>query len=193
MKRTAKQVLLEAAQAALQGGIGTKLNSTDIANAIVGGQQIAGDAEYFVRKAVGALSGTQDILDTSIVRTKGVTNFTNAKLPTGRALVVTHISVASMVNASVTGDEYSNVIADPNVANGEIQISQDDKVLLDMPVNAFTSLAGGERIVDKYLELENPILIQPDVPVAVKIYFPAATVANTNVEVKLKGAENRQR
>lgn len=189
-------LLLLAAQRAVGAAqsVGAKLADTDIAQSIVNGAQIAKDKIMYIRSAQAAVAGRQIILNEAISKSLGTTNFENGALPKGRAMVVTHLRVASMTNASITGDEYSPVITDPGIANGEIFIqTQDGKELYQGPIGPMLPTSAPDKANDTWFELENPILLQPGQNIQIDMFFAVATAATTNVEVALKGVENVNR
>jgi len=186
-------LLVLAAQNALatNATIGAKLMNTDIAKAIVSGTQIAKDKILYIRSAQAAVTGKQVLLDESIVKTLGVTNFDNGALQKNRAFVIEAIRVASMTNASVTGDEYSPVITDPGIANGILFLSDESgKELYNGPIGPMLPTVAPTSNADTWYQLDNPILLQAGQTVNVEIFFPVATAASTNVEVAFKGVEN---
>ena len=189
-------LLLLAAQNALAGGkkAGARLNDTDIANAIVSGDQIAKDKIMYIRSAQAAANGQQTILDESISKKRGTTNFDKGALPKGRAMVVEAIRVSSMVGANLTADEYSPVITDAGIANGEIYITDESgRELFSGPIGPMLPTAAPTNNEETWFYLSNPILLQAGQTIKINIDFPLATQAQTNVEVAMKGVENVKR
>lgn len=189
-------VLLDAAKRTLGQvtGPGSQLNSTDVAAAIVNGSQVARDKVYYIRSAQGAASGQQQILEESISKERGVTNFDKAAIRSNSALVVTGIRIASSVNASKVAAKYNPVISDAAVANGEIYITDSTgKELLSGPIASLLPGAAPQKPGDDFFELDQAILLQAGQTVKIDIFFPIPTAANTNVEVALKGVENQAR
>tara|TARA_R110002050_G_scaffold265465_2_gene406575 strand:+ start:15377 stop:15967 length:591 start_codon:yes stop_codon:yes gene_type:complete len=187
--------LMEAAKNTLSpGGTGSKLDSTDIAQAIASGSQIARDKVYYIRSKQAAASGQQQILDEAVSKERGVTNFDKGAIRKSSAMIVTGLRVASNANASLTAAKYSAVITDAAITNGEIYITDNNgKELYSGPIAPMLPAGAPLKPGDDFFELDQPILLQPGQTVKIDIFFPDATAANTNVEVSLKGVENQAR
>lgn len=195
-KTIAAAILLAAAQRSLGqlSGPGSKLDNTDIAKAIVDGSQIARDKIMYIRSAQSEVSGRQQILNEAVAKKQGETNFDNGALPKNRAFVVTHVRIASMANASLTGAAYNPVISAAPIANGELYIENSSgKSLLQGPIGPMLPPAAPTKNEDSWYELPNPILLQAGETVKVDAFFAGATALNTNIEVAFKGVENQAR
>lgn len=165
--------------------------STDANRAILSGQQIARDKVYFARKAAAAVSSV-DLVDPTTEDATGESNLNKGELPSGRYLVCDRISIASITNASVTAGVYSTVLP-AAIRNGEVRIEQDGKILYEGPISEFHSEAVTQDKDQKYKKLDNPILLQPNKPLHVRMDFPDATAVDTNVEIAFAGVENQPR
>jgi len=174
---------------------GSKIDNMDIAKAIEQGAQIAKDKVMYIRSDVGGSNGRKEILNAAVVKKLGTTNFDNGALPKNRAMIITHLRIASMVSATgINADEYSPVITDAALANGEIYIqTQDGKELYQGPVGQMIPTAAPVNQAETWYELENPILLQPGQNVQIDFWFAGAATADTYLEVALKGVENVQR
>jgi uncharacterized protein (UPF0371 family) len=186
VKNNGAAILLEAAKNTLSpGGSGSKIDSSDIAQAIASGSQIARDKVYYIRSIQAASNGQRQILDESISKQRGITNFDKGAIRKSSAMVVTGIRVASVTNAAIT---------DAAITNGEIYITDNNgKELFSGPIASLLPASAPLKPGDDYFELDQPILLQPGQTVKIDIFFPTATAANTNIEVSLKGVENQAR
>jgi hypothetical protein len=195
VKNNGAAILLEAAKNTLSpGGSGSKIDSSDIAQAIASGSQIARDKVYYIRSIQAASNGQRQILDESISKQRGITNFDKGAIRKSSAMVVTGIRVASVTNAAITGGKYAAVITDAAITNGEIYITDNNgKELFSGPIASLLPASAPLKPGDDYFELDQPILLQPGQTVKIDIFFPTATAANTNIEVSLKGVENQAR
>lgn len=145
---------------------------------------------YFKRVNLGGLSGKQDLIKPSDVRTVGVTNLDNGKIEKGRVLVVTGISIRSMVDATINGAAYEAVSNDAALANAELSIKQNGKdKLKDYPVRNFVPSSASDRIMGDVLELPEPFILNAQSHIEAELNLAAALTANTNVEIMFHGYE----
>lgn len=145
---------------------------------------------YYTRKTIGTGNAIVDLIEDSDTLSVGTTNLNNAKTAKGKHLLVTEMRLATVANASVIGDKYTNLLADEGVYTGDLTIMQNGKELFNGPAANFhreAATAGYE-----FVEV-TPFLIEADVPIDIKFQSKVASAANTNIELIFKGPQTAAR
>lgn len=151
---------------------GTQGNfSTDILASIRSKNIRLQNSELYIRKAVNAAAGTQDLLEGEIQKTLGENLFDGNKLATGRYFVVTGLRFTYGTAATGTARalvDYSNNIP-TSLLNAQVRIKLDANVLLDLPVKA---IADAVNTDDYIYKLGKFLLLRDNKVINIEIRYP---------------------
>ena len=168
-------------------------------------QLVFEDADFYLRKNIKAASGTLDLIQRSDSEKTGTRNIDRSELPSLQNLILKGLVLSYAVGGASTTDpavvSYSSKkpsTAVPALQNGELIIEQDDKPVLQIPVERFFSAADSDEAFSEKeaIWLDNWRLIKAQRPFKVKIKFAegqAVSDANTFVSVHLLGTKTRKR
>jgi hypothetical protein len=163
---------------------------------------------YYVRAIITGQSGIQNVVDSSIIKYPGITNFPNgATLSQYYNMCFDRIAVRYAVAASASANAaaitgWSSVRSSMPAAlgNGHLVVLSNSNKVLDTPVSDFTSVAaitgGGERDYDGGI-LEKPRFFLELIGNTVQIQYaqgqtvPSAANNTYGVEIMFYGVQAR--
>lgn len=142
------------------------------------------EKEYFWRVTGAGLSQVDFITDAQ-VKSLGVTNVNNGKLPVREWFLLSEIRIRAGVNAVLADTAFAPVTG--RVESGQIDIKVDTTTIMnEIPLSMFTHNNNG--VVDGYVKLDNPKFIEPQKKIEAIAKFASALAANTNLELVFRGA-----
>jgi hypothetical protein len=164
------------------------------------------DADMYLRSNITGGAGIKELLDATNTKQIGTSNWDKNALPASVNIALERIRVAYATTASADGItnpanlKYSTKLSDVPAAllNAELVITQNDKPIVEVPMQRFFSEAVNNRPVgtEDALILDSLRLIKENVPVGINIKFPnglALAGANHFVEIHLMGTQTRKR
>lgn len=137
-----------------------------IKNGLTAGDLRLADTVIYSRKRVA--SKTIKLFETQDVKSVGIRNISNAKLPKNQALLVSGIFILVGVAQDGTDDKamiakYDKIEDYPAIANGEFTLKANKKTILsDVDMSVFKT-ANNTQLHMGYYKLANPRLIHDDI------------------------------
>lgn len=174
---------------------------------------------FYARRLVGAIAAGKtvtDVIDSSVVKTPGITKFENGQLPKNTYLSINAVSLAYGIHATnpdqaryssrilpfVTPADATTQPADQIpllLQNAEVELWVENFRIFNLPAKKFFidgfSTAEGTTLVST-LQLETPKIIPPEKNVYFKIISPqngSALPATACIEVSLDGMMTQQK
>jgi hypothetical protein len=156
----------------------------------------------YIRSKVDGLSGTQELLNSSIAKSVGTTNVDKGQLDKDVAFAIDRIKL-EYADSGGAGTDLNAVITYTQdvggwidaIHNGELEILQDDNILLNLPCKMLGTHDASVEF-EGYV-LRNPIVLEPEKQIIVRLKLANGQTidgANTEyTEVFLKGISTRKR
>jgi hypothetical protein len=146
------------------------------------GELTAVDHEIYVIKAADG-TYTEMITEADDKKT-GLSNLVKGQLPSGTAMLVTHVALMEGTGASPAAVDFGVISA--NTRNGEYSFSASQKTLGDTcSTEAFYGTPSDEYV--SYHRLECPVLIQNATDIKFNLKTPGAPAADTCYKLLLRG------
>lgn len=122
----------------------------------------------------------------------GVQNFDGNTLPINQSVSIIQLAIGYATNVAANkGTDLTHTTAfPPLVRNSMLEIHQDGKMLVELPMAEFDPRTTGNNVDDQYYNLINPFKLIPNKPFEFKIRTPevGTTVADYSYfEVRAKG------
>lgn len=185
---SAQAAIVALAQKVMEGK--SEAFSKEKAQSILDGKFSVQEKTYFVRKAVAALNGEQDILNDATLRAKGITNFNGGKIEGNRLFVANQMSVAAVADEEITAAAYSPVVTVPGIVNGETTLRDSNgKTLISVPTSSLILGAAATSVDGKFINLQAAIPFTSENQYTLTQFFAAAMPVNQNIEISFRGAE----
>lgn len=161
------------------------------------------DAVFYLKKNISAGAGTFDLVVASDVEKTGTRNFNAAEFPALQHLILEKIELEYGTHATETDPAahvYSSkkpTSAVPALMFGELIIEQNDKPIINLPIEQFFQAADGDDNDKKGVWLSNWRVIKAGHKFSVKIKFAEGLSIQTAAEqhcvsVKLIGSKTRK-
>lgn len=137
-----------------------------IKDGLLKGELRLADTIIYSRKRVS--SKTIKLFETQDVKSVGMRNISNAKLPKNQALLVSGIFMLIGVAQDGTDDKamvarYDKIEEFPTIANGEFTLKANKKIIMTDVDNAVFKTANNTQLPIGYYKLANPRIIHDDI------------------------------
>ena len=139
---------------------------------------------FEIKKNIKGASGAINLIDATTQKVVGISSFSQNRLETGRAGVVSHISIGYKTDAA-TGKEGAlayTVALPAALQNATLLINQNGKEILRLPAIEVSNLTAGQRAADQYTELKSLLLLDDNNEIELKLEFPTGVAMPTDAE-----------
>ena len=150
----------------------------------------------FAKKDIGGAGGIYEFVNDQVDKAQGISNVEKGKLPQNQAFIFNEVSIGYSIAATGLAGEVDYISKVPAaLANAEFEISQNGRVVLNMPVSTLTNQMTGTSNDDQWTKVGSLCYLTDNLDFTWSFKFPAgATVAagttgNTFpfVQVQLRG------
>lgn len=154
-----------------------------IKDGLLKGELRLADTIIYSRKRVN--SKTIKLFETQDVKSVGMRNISNAKLPKNQVLLVSGIFMLIGL-AETQADEkamvakYDKIEDYPAIANGEFTLKANKKIIMSDVDNAVFKTAGNNQLHVGYYKLANPRLIHDDILLEANVELGSLEGINTD-------------
>lgn len=196
-----------AALAILQAAAANSEISRELVLDFESGKKKLIDTTMVHRALISANGGVVNtVMDQTVVRTPGLTDFQNGALTEGQILVVQSISVGFGITANTNTDpravRYGNLsngtvaqggaVVEPVFQLAELIIRQDGKMKHDAAIRQYLQGQAGFDPNANFVELANGFIFNEKTPIGIELKNPANPIAATAtssffIEVAFKG------
>lgn len=196
-----------AALAILQAAVANGEISQELLSDFESGRKRLVDTTMIHRALISANGGVVNtVMDQTVVKTQGLTDFQNGALSDGQILIVSQVGLGFGITANTNTDpravRYGNLangtvaqngaVVEPVFQNAEIIIRQDGKLKHDSAVKAYLQGQAGFTPDANFVELANGFIFIDKLPIGIELKNPANPIAATAtsnffIEVMFKG------
>ncbi len=154
------------------------------------------DLVYYIRRDITEKNGITELIQASIDRDDGVTNFEKGRLPSKVNMMLQRVEINFDQSSGITektADLDALTSADDNgLFNGELELKVGSRTVFRLPVNSFVNPDRRNPLGPKNgFNFSAPELIKEDEDIQLSLHLvgslPAAGTASSIIEVKLVG------